>query len=106
MSPHVVSAHLQNRAPAVRAGVHGRSEDPCLLMPNPDVLHRALHRPGSPTPHGVLIGSSPAELTAARTTGLPFIGYAPDRRTATRLTETGTRHLVHNLTDLLDALYR
>ncbi|MFI9779847.1 SAV_2336 N-terminal domain-related protein [Streptomyces sp. NPDC051956] len=106
VSPHVVSAHLQNRALAVRAGVHGRSDDPRLLMPNPDALHRALHQPGSPTPHGVLIGSSPAELTAARTIGLPFIGYAPNRRTATRLTDAGTRHVVHNLTDLLDAIHR
>ncbi|MFE6757596.1 SAV_2336 N-terminal domain-related protein [Streptomyces sp. NPDC057684] len=105
VSPHVVSAHLKNRALAVRAGVHGRSEDPLLLMPNPDALHRALHQPGSPTPHGVLIGSSPAELTAARTIGLPFIGYAPNRRTATRLTDAGARHLVHTLTDLLDALH-
>ncbi|MFB7198529.1 HAD family hydrolase [Streptomyces sp. NPDC056240] len=106
VSPHAVSAHLQNRALAVRAGVHGRSEDPRLLMPNPDVPHRALHQPGSLTPHGVLIGSSLAELTAARTAGLPFIGYAPNRRTATCLTDAGAHHLVRNLTDLLDALHR
>ncbi|MFF2506949.1 SAV_2336 N-terminal domain-related protein [Streptomyces sp. NPDC058067] len=104
VSPHVVSAHLQNRA----LTVHGRADDPRLLMPNPDVLHRALHRPGSPTPHAVpvLIGSSPAELTAARTLGIPFIGYAPNRRTATRLTTAGPHHLVHNLAELIEALPR
>ncbi|RVU26049.1 hypothetical protein EOT10_10640 [Streptomyces antnestii] len=102
VSPHVVSAHLQNRA----LTVHGRADDLRLLMPNPDVLHRALHRPGSPTPHAVLIGSSPAELTAARTLGIPFIGYAPNRRTATRLTTTGPHHLVHNLAELIEALPR
>ncbi|MFJ3988445.1 SAV_2336 N-terminal domain-related protein [Streptomyces sp. NPDC090032] len=105
VSPHVVSAHLQNRALAVRTGVHGRSDDPRLLMPDPDALHRALRRLGSPTPQGVLIGSSPAELAAARTTDLPFIGYAPNRRTATRLTDAGARHVVHNLTELLDAMH-
>ncbi|MFF1684863.1 SAV_2336 N-terminal domain-related protein [Streptomyces sp. NPDC058254] len=105
VSPHVVSAHLQNRALAVRTGVHGRSDDPRLLMPDPDALHRALRRLGSPTPHGVLIGSSPAELAAARTTDLPFIGYAPNRRTATRLTDAGARHVVHNLTELIDAMH-
>ncbi|WP_405481410.1 hypothetical protein [Streptomyces sp. NBC_00009] len=78
VSPHVVSAHLQNRALAVRAGVHGRSEDPRLLMPNPDALHRALHQPGSPPRTAYSSARPPAELRAARTIGLPLIGYAPN----------------------------
>ncbi|MFE5026755.1 SAV_2336 N-terminal domain-related protein [Streptomyces sp. NPDC056656] len=106
VSPHVISAHLQNRSLAVRAGIHGRADDPSLLMPNSDALRRALHQPGSPTPHGVLIGSSPAEWAAARSIGLPFIAYAPNHRTATRLSEAGAPHIVRDLTGLIDAVRR
>ncbi|MYW65518.1 hypothetical protein GTY65_15830 [Streptomyces sp. SID8379] len=104
VSPHVISAYLASRSPAVRAGVHGRSADPALLMPHPDALHRALHRPGSPTPHGVLIGSSPAELLAARAIGLPFIGYAASAKHASTLTGLGARLVVRDLSQLVDAV--
>ncbi|MEV1019054.1 SAV_2336 N-terminal domain-related protein [Streptomyces sp. NPDC050264] len=104
VSPHVISAYLRSRSLEVRAGVHGRTGDPALLMPRPDALHRALHRPDTPTPHGVLIGTSPAELRAAFAIGLPFVAYAPTPAAAARLTELGAQHVVRHLTELIDAV--
>ncbi|NEB78778.1 HAD family hydrolase, partial [Streptomyces sp. SID14478] len=80
-----VSEYLDGRSLPVRHGVHGRADDPALLMPHPDVLRRALHRPGAPATHAVLIGSTPAELAAARALRLPFIGYAASLRDALQL---------------------
>ncbi|WP_338696227.1 SAV_2336 N-terminal domain-related protein [Streptomyces sp. Q6] len=103
VAPHVISTYLQGRSPALRAAVHGRSDDPDYLMPHPDVLHRALHLLGVPTQHGVLIGSSPAELRAARAIDLPFVGYAATSRDAARLTEDGALLVVRHLSELVDA---
>ncbi|MFH8729961.1 SAV_2336 N-terminal domain-related protein [Streptomyces sp. NPDC017964] len=102
----VVRSYLESRSLTVRAGVHGRTDNASHLMPNPDALHRALHQPGSPTPHAVLIGSTPTELAAAQTIGLPFIAHTPTPRTHDRLRAAGAHHTVRNLTEIVDALRR
>ncbi|MEV3859094.1 SAV_2336 N-terminal domain-related protein [Streptomyces sp. NPDC050095] len=103
-SPHVVSEYLDSRSLSVRRGAHGRADDPTLLMPHPDVLRRALHQPGSPTLRAVLIGSSVAELTAARALGLSFIGYAPSLSTAVTLEEAGAGAVVRDLALLTEVV--
>ncbi|SNX58241.1 hypothetical protein SAMN06272735_2727 [Streptomyces sp. TLI_55] len=82
-------------------GVHGRSEDLTLLMPNPDCLLRALAR--TATDAGLLISSSIAELYAASRLGLPFIAFADIPATARRLLETGHARPLASLEPLLDA---
>ncbi|MGZ3098977.1 SAV_2336 N-terminal domain-related protein [Streptomyces sp. H72] len=72
-----VTAHLRRRGllDALPGGVHGRDADLTRLMPDPDVLHRALERFDVAPGACVLIGSSTAEQSAARAAGMPFIGY-------------------------------
>ncbi|MFF1272875.1 SAV_2336 N-terminal domain-related protein [Streptomyces marokkonensis] len=61
-------------APYLRGGVHGRPADLALLMPHPDVVHRALRRLGTVPARCVMIGSTTTESAAAGAAGVPFIG--------------------------------
>ncbi|GAA3980931.1 SAV_2336 N-terminal domain-related protein [Streptomyces marokkonensis] len=76
-APAPVTAYLRRRGllDALPGGVHGRDSDLSRLMPDPDVLHRALERLDAAPGDCVLIGSSAAEQSAARAAGVPFIGY-------------------------------
>ncbi|MDG4861367.1 HAD family hydrolase, partial [Streptomyces sp. T-3] len=84
--------------------VHGRADDLRCLMPNPDCLLRALAHLGRPASAGVMIGSSPAELAAARAIGLGFIGYAYDDETRNGLTAAGCESIVYSLEPLIEAI--
>ncbi|MEV0171324.1 SAV_2336 N-terminal domain-related protein [Streptomyces sp. NPDC050803] len=101
-SEAVVHAHLGSRSLPV-SGVYGRAEDLRLLMPNADCLLRALHSPALPAPTGLLIGSSVAELEAAQSLGLGFIGYAPTPEADRRLREAGCETTVSSLEPLVEA---
>jgi beta-phosphoglucomutase-like phosphatase (HAD superfamily) len=85
------------------AGIHGRADDPRLLMPHPDCLRRALAASGAPAAAGVLIGSSVAEFAAAQRTGLRFIGYAHSAGVRRSLREAGCDLTVDSLAPLLEA---
>jgi phosphoglycolate phosphatase-like HAD superfamily hydrolase/DNA-binding SARP family transcriptional activator len=83
-----VETYLRRRGllDCLPGGVHGRTADLSRLMPDPDVLHRALDRLGADAGECVLVGSSVAEQAAARAVGLPFIGYGPGDRVRAELT--------------------
>ncbi|GGW41667.1 SAV_2336 N-terminal domain-related protein [Streptomyces griseoloalbus] len=91
------------------SGIHGRADDLTLLMPHPDCLRRALGTSGAPAvpaavaPAAVVIGSSVAEFTAARQSGLPFIGYTYTSAVRRSLREAGCALTVDSLDPLLDA---
>ncbi|MEV0977970.1 SAV_2336 N-terminal domain-related protein [Streptomyces sp. NPDC049915] len=82
-------------------GVHGRGDDLTRLMPDPDCLLRALD--GAAAVDAVLIGSSPAELAAARRLGLPFVGLARTATLQRQLREAGCEITVRSLDPLLEA---
>ncbi|MER6009586.1 SAV_2336 N-terminal domain-related protein [Streptomyces bluensis] len=105
-SSGAVAAYLARRGltGSASGGVHGRSDDPALLLPHPDCLLRALERLHTAPDDAVLIGSSVAELTAASDLGLPFIGYATGREAERRLREAGCRYTVPSLEPLLKAV--
>ncbi|WP_406329706.1 SAV_2336 N-terminal domain-related protein [Streptomyces sp. NBC_00203] len=105
-SPRVVTSYLEARGltNAVTGGVHARTDDLTLLMPNPDCLHRALDELGVSPSEAVLIGSSTAELLAADSIGLPFIGHAGNEQTEQRLTRAGCEHTVSSLEPVLEAI--
>ncbi|MDQ0580824.1 SAV_2336 N-terminal domain-related protein [Streptomyces rishiriensis] len=87
----------------LRAGVHGRDDDLGLLTPNP---HRLLHVLGSldaPAATGVLIGSTLAELAAARAAGLRFLGLARNPTVEQALLGAGCDAVVPSLTPVLEA---
>ncbi|WSQ08808.1 SAV_2336 family protein [Streptomyces sp. NBC_01231] len=85
------------------AGVHGRADDPGLLTPHPDCLLRALSSPDAPAATGVLIGSTVAELSAARQIGLRFIGLARNPTVDQSLREAGCEITVPSLAPVLEA---
>ncbi|MGW6267802.1 SAV_2336 N-terminal domain-related protein [Streptomyces sp. NPDC055060] len=87
----------------VGGGTHGRQGDSPLL-PDPDCLRRALAALGSGPGECVMIGSSAAELLAAREIGLPFIGYRRDEKAYRRLRSDGCELLLTSLTPLIDAV--
>ncbi|WP_320779702.1 SAV_2336 N-terminal domain-related protein [Streptomyces sp. CRN 30] len=105
-SARAVTTYLSRRGLTgpVSGGVHGRSHTPVRLMPDPDVLLRALERLGTAPDDAVLIGSSVAECTAASAIGLPFIGHAPDDTAVRRLREAGCRCVVTSLEPVLRAV--
>ncbi|MFB7651609.1 MULTISPECIES: SAV_2336 N-terminal domain-related protein [unclassified Streptomyces] len=80
--PAPVTAYLRRRGllDALAGDVHGRGTDLTRLMPDPDVLLRALERLDATIDTCVLIGSSVAEQSAARALGLPFIGHCGGER--------------------------
>ncbi|CCK30262.1 hypothetical protein BN159_5883 [Streptomyces davaonensis JCM 4913] len=86
----------------VPGGVYGRSSDLTRLMPHPHVLLEALDHAQAPASACVLIASTVAEQTAARTIGLPFIGYSPNSWRQLRVADREVP-LVSSLSPLLDA---
>ncbi|NGO42998.1 SAV_2336 N-terminal domain-related protein, partial [Streptomyces ureilyticus] len=105
-APSAVRTALGPRALTLRGGIHGRTEDLSLLMPNPDCLNRALTALHTFPSDAVLIASSVAELTAARAIGLPAIGYARSPRHAGLLRrETECAVTVESLEEVLNNVW-
>ncbi|MGW0820160.1 SAV_2336 N-terminal domain-related protein [Streptomyces sp. NPDC002845] len=106
VSADAVATFLRRRSLTrwVTGGVHSRSEDVTKLLPNPDCLLRALDQQGASPSSTVLIGSTVAELTAARTLGIRFIGYARSQKHERHLRSAGCEHTVTYLDSLLQAL--
>lgn len=67
--------------------VIGRSEaDVRLMKPNPWVLHEVVRASGADASEHLLIGDSLSDRQAARSAGMPFLGYhrKPGKRQALR----------------------
>nr|WTB32151.1 HAD hydrolase-like protein [Streptomyces sp. NBC_00830] len=81
-SAAAVNHYLEDRGTADCFGrhVHGRMPDPALLKPHPHCLGRALESTGSAAADALMIGDSWADREAARRLGIPFVGYAKNRR--------------------------
>ncbi|MGI5198358.1 HAD family hydrolase [Streptomyces sp. CA-288835] len=75
-------------------------------MPNPDCLLRALDHLGTSASSTVLIGSTVAELTAAGTIGVPFVGYARSQKHEQHLRRAGCEHTVTYLQSVFETLSR
>lgn len=102
-SHEAVSTYLEAHGlPAPRGGIHGRTADLIRLMPDPDCPNRAVRRLGDAPDRCLMLGASAPELRAAGTAGIAFIGYAPDRRSATHLTGAGASRTVDSLRAFVD----
>lgn len=102
-----VRTYLQRRGldDAMNGGVHGRPTDLGRLMPHPHSPRQALDRLGVPPARCLMIGSTVAEQSVARFLGVPFLAFAPDERTRTRLLAAGGEQiLVGDHTPLLNSL--
>ncbi|MGW7083554.1 SAV_2336 N-terminal domain-related protein [Streptomyces sp. NPDC054871] len=105
-SPRAVTAYLGAKGLHLPgAGIHGRTQDLTLLMPDPDCPRRALEQLGTPAERCVMVGSSPEEAAAARILRIAFIGYAPGRAARERLAAAGVRTTVSDLSRLVDLLH-
>ncbi|MWA10956.1 SAV_2336 N-terminal domain-related protein [Streptomyces sp. BA2] len=105
-SPRAVTAYLGAKGLHLPgAGIHGRTQDLTLLMPDPDCPRRALEQLGTPADRCVMVGSSPEEAAAARSLRIAFIGYAPGRTARERLAAAGVRTTVSDLSRLVDLLH-
>lgn len=104
-SPIAVSAFLKRHGMAHLFGdrIFGRTGDPALLKPDPSCVLSALEslRPAGITARQcVLLGDTPADLAAAGSAGVGFIGYCPSQRKAERLLRAGARVWTDDLTTL------
>ncbi|MFI6347713.1 HAD family hydrolase [Streptomyces sp. NPDC050560] len=105
-SPLVVRSYLTARGllGCFEPHVYGRTDDLQRLKPHPHCLTRALNATGTAPGDALMIGDSPADLAAARTARVPFLGYARSERKAKLLREAGAEHLVASLEPLLHAV--
>ncbi|MER5193089.1 SAV_2336 N-terminal domain-related protein [Streptomyces sp. NPDC002755] len=98
-----VHRYLESYRLPLPAGVHGRDDDLGRLTPNPHRLLHALRPLDAPAATGVLIGSTLAELAAARAAGLRFLGLARNPTVEQALLEAGCDVVVPSLTPVLEA---
>jgi HAD superfamily hydrolase (TIGR01509 family) len=105
-SPRVVRAYLEDRGltPCFAPHIYGRTQDLHRLKPDPHCLNRALSAMGAAPGAALMIGDSPSDFQAARTAGVPFLGYARNERKAKLLTEAGAGCVVGSLRPLLEIL--
>ncbi|MFF1444543.1 SAV_2336 N-terminal domain-related protein [Streptomyces sp. NPDC058295] len=98
-----VHRYLESYRLPLPAGVHGRDDDLGRLTPSPDRLLDALRPLDASAATGVLIGSTPAELAAARAAGLRFLGLARNPTVEQALLGAGCEAVVPSLTPVLEA---
>jgi HAD superfamily hydrolase (TIGR01509 family) len=105
-SPGAISRYLSHRklTSYFEGHIFGRRQDAAGLKPDPDCLLRALRSTGADPEKTVMIGDTPADLTAAHRAKLAFIGYAHnDSRKAALLRARGARLVVPTLEPVLVA---
>lgn len=71
--------------------VHGRSADPDLMKPHPDVLRRALRDLCLPPDEAVMIGDTPTDFVAAEQAGVRFIGIGRNAVKRQRMRDAGAK---------------
>ncbi|MFJ9018935.1 SAV_2336 N-terminal domain-related protein [Streptomyces sp. NPDC102259] len=98
-----VHRYLESYRLPLLAGVHGRDDDLGRLTPDPHRLLHALRPLDAPAATGVLIGSTLAELAAARAAGLRFLGLARNPTVEQALLGAGCDVVVPSLTPVLEA---
>lgn len=107
-SARAVTAYLDGRGLTARFAPHifGRTPDPGTPTPRPAPLERALSALGAEPDASLMIGGTPADHTAARHCGIPFLGYARRPARAEELAEAGVpaRSVIDSLEPLLRAL--
>ncbi|MEV7322482.1 HAD family hydrolase [Streptomyces sp. NPDC093970] len=82
--------------------VEGRTADPGLMKPDPDVLRRALRALGSVgSGDAVMIGDSESDVLAARSAGVGFIGYGRNDAKVQRLRKVDALIVVRGYSALL-----
>ncbi|MFE2043653.1 HAD family hydrolase [Streptomyces sp. NPDC059477] len=86
--------------------IYGRTGELDLLKPHPYTLHRALRAMGAAPEDTLMIGDSSTDHAAARTAGVPFLGYASSDSAIRRMRDAGVpeRDILLSLEPLLKAV--
>ncbi len=102
-SPLVAEQYLAGRGLAGCFGphIHGRTPGPGRPAPGPDCLGRALTGLDARPAETLMVGGTPADLTAAREAGVRFLGYARDERRMRGLLGAGAPVVVDDLEPVL-----
>lgn len=82
--------------------VHGRTREVDLMKPHPDVVLRALRSLGLRHEDAVMIGDSPADVDAASSAGIRFVGFGRNHRKETKLRGAGAKVVLSSYALLLD----
>ncbi|MER7486430.1 HAD family hydrolase [Streptomyces sp. NPDC126497] len=107
-SPRAVRAYLTGRglAPCFGPHLYGRTRGPGRLKPDPHCVDRALNAMAAAAETSLMLGDSPSDLIAARSAGVPFLGYARTDRKAGLLREAGATTVVDSLEVVLRLVRR
>ncbi|MEU3254499.1 HAD-IA family hydrolase [Streptomyces sp. NPDC006997] len=84
--------------------VQGRTADPGLMKPHPDVLHRALRDLALAPADAVMVGDTGTDAAAARSAGVPFVGYGRDKHKVSGLRAAGADVVVTSYEPLVEPL--
>ncbi|MEV8596556.1 HAD-IA family hydrolase [Streptomyces sp. NPDC052012] len=102
-SPRVVRRYLDSRGlvPCFTPHIYGRTQELHHLKPDPHCINRALSAMGAAPASALMIGDTPSDLHAARSAGVPFLGYARNERKGKLLRDAGAEAVVGSLEPVL-----
>ncbi|GAA3497262.1 HAD family hydrolase [Streptomyces prasinosporus] len=105
-SPRVVRRYLESRGlvACFAPHVYGRTQELRHLKPDPHCIVRALNATGAAPESALMIGDTPSDLIAARSAGVPFLGYARNERKGKLLRDAGATTVVDSLEPVLEAV--
>jgi phosphoglycolate phosphatase-like HAD superfamily hydrolase len=84
----------------VRRIIGRPADEPSLLTPNPFLVERAIRSLGTSPESCVLVGSSLADVDAARAAGTAVIGYADNEAKAATLRSRGVDSIIDDIGQL------
>lgn len=103
-SPLAAETYLGERGLAGHfEAIQGRTADPGLMKPHPDVVRRALESLGRAPQDAVMIGDTPTDFLAAERAGVRFIGYGRNAVKRARMRDAGAKVVVGSFAPLLHA---
>jgi HAD superfamily hydrolase (TIGR01509 family) len=102
-SPRTVRSYLARRQLDACFGAHiyGRGKDAARLKPDPYCLEQALNALDMAADAAIMIGDAVADLRAARSAGVPFVGYATGPGKAIALRQAGADAVLMDLYPML-----
>ncbi|MBZ3907868.1 HAD family hydrolase [Streptomyces griseiscabiei] len=105
-APVVVRQYLTGRGllSCFAPHIYGRTQNLHLLKPHPYCLSRGLSAMGAAPTDALMIGDTPSDFHAAKSAGVPFLGYARNEDKEKLLRDAGATSTVRSLLPVLRAL--
>lgn len=105
-APLVVRRYLTGRGliSCFAPHIYGRTQNLHLLKPHPYCVSRGLNAMGAAPTDALMIGDTPSDFHAAKSAGVPFLGYARNADKEELLRDAGATSIVSSLLPVLKAL--